>query len=247
MPGNYTLRKTYVDGDILAASDYVADNQQHIDNQDPQHTGDYSDNVTQMRTLTDTGDENTESLAATLAGELERLRFVLKDIKAKINGGTAVNQWYSKGYSNVPLNATVTAAKLANGATFSQYIRTTSNNVNVLVSDTVLVTQAITLTRSRVRIHGVMSGVALRTSGAAADQINDIKLKRNGTTIASGKYYLSLIGASNNEIQPVGVIEFLDSPGAGTYTYTLEANNAGAGVSWTYLINDNALTLEEIV
>ena len=115
MPGNYTLRKTYVDGDILAASDYVADHQQHIDNQDPQHTGDYSDNLSQMRTITDHGDVNSESLATTLAGEIERLRYAIKHIKEKLNGST-ITQWYSKSYSTAVPNNSVTSAKIADGA-----------------------------------------------------------------------------------------------------------------------------------
>ena len=128
MPGNYTLRRTYVDGDILSASDYMLDHQQHIDNQDPQHTDDYSSSVTTMRSNTDHGDVNTESLATTLAGEIERLRYAIKHIKEKLNG-SSIAQWYAKSYSLVVGNGTITTAKLADGATFLQYFRAATASI----------------------------------------------------------------------------------------------------------------------
>ncbi|MFW1946274.1 hypothetical protein ACG93R_22610, partial [Acinetobacter guillouiae] len=42
-----------------------------------------------MRTSTDPGESGTESLATSLAGELERLRFVIKEMK-----GADVTYWY---------------------------------------------------------------------------------------------------------------------------------------------------------
>lgn len=48
---------------------------------------DYSSSVAQMQTTTDPGEVGTESQPTTLAGELERVRFAIKDAK-----GTA--QWY---------------------------------------------------------------------------------------------------------------------------------------------------------
>lgn len=67
----------------------------------PLQLDDYSVNVTQMQTATDPGGVGSESLATSLAGEIERLRFVLKQL-----GQGA--QWYSSaaiagllGYSRV--------------------------------------------------------------------------------------------------------------------------------------------------
>jgi len=231
MPGNYTLRKTYVDGDILSASDYVADHQQHIDNQTPQGTDDYSANVTQMRTLTDTGSVNSESLATSLAGELERIRFVLKDIKTKMNG-SAVLQWYDKSYAVVIPNGSVTAAKLANGATFIQYLQGTSSGSGAITTPSNIVVLPITMTRSRVRIKGFIN---LQLVAATANVT--ITLSRNGSTIAT---YPDFVVASDTGVD----IDFVDAPGAGTYTYALVAEKtAGAGA-----LNKVAasLSLEEI-
>jgi hypothetical protein len=217
MPGNYTLRRTYVDGDILSAADYVADHQQHIDNQTPQGTDDYSANVTQMRVTTSPGTVNGESLATSLGGELERIRFVLKDIKTKING-SAVLQWYDVNYTNLPGNSTITAAKLADGATHIQYLRNTNGSPGAIGADAVVVSQAIVMTRSRVRIRAFCN-----ISLAAANANVTFRLKRGATTIAT---HPDFVVASDTGVY----MEFLDNPGAGTYTYGLFAEKtAGAG------------------
>lgn len=81
---SHTTRST---GTTLTASIYNTDHQNHIDNHVPAQMDDYSSTVAQMQTTTDPGEVGTESQATSLAGELERIRFVLKEMK-----GTA--QWY---------------------------------------------------------------------------------------------------------------------------------------------------------
>jgi len=78
---------TRANGTILTASIYNTDHQNHIDNNIPNTIDDYSSSVAVMQTVTDPGELSTESLALTLAGELERIRFAIKEMK-----GTA--QWY---------------------------------------------------------------------------------------------------------------------------------------------------------
>lgn len=78
---------TRSNGTILTASIYNTDHQNHIDNNIPTSADDYSSTVAQMQTVTDPGELSSESLATTLAGELERIRFAIKEMK-----GTA--QWY---------------------------------------------------------------------------------------------------------------------------------------------------------
>ncbi len=78
--GSYTIT-TRSTGEVLTAAKYNADHQNHIDNFDPAHMDDYSVNLTTMRTATSPGDVGTESLATSLAGELERLRYAIKQAK----------------------------------------------------------------------------------------------------------------------------------------------------------------------
>lgn len=88
---SHTTRTT---GTILTATIYNSDHQNHIDNGIPVQLDDYSTNVTQMQLTTDPGEVGAESLAGNLAGELERLRFAIAEIKNRINGGVTPN-WYA--------------------------------------------------------------------------------------------------------------------------------------------------------
>ena len=78
---------TRSNGTILTAAIYNADHQAHVTGNIPTSIDDYSSDVATSRIMTDPGGVGTESLATTIAGELERLRFTINQIK-----GTA--QWY---------------------------------------------------------------------------------------------------------------------------------------------------------
>lgn len=85
---------TRADGLTLTAAIYNADHQNHIDNGIPAQLDDYSTNATVMNTTTDPGESGSESLATTLAGELERLRFAILDAKQGLCGSTEITKWY---------------------------------------------------------------------------------------------------------------------------------------------------------
>jgi len=91
MPGLYSIT-TRVAGETLTAAKYNSDNQNHVDNQTPQMTDDYSSNVAQMQTTTDPGEVGTESQPTSLAGELERIRFKLLELSQQFNPDHV--QWY---------------------------------------------------------------------------------------------------------------------------------------------------------
>lgn len=80
MPGNYS-HTTRATGTILTAAIYNGDHQNHIDNQTPAGTDDYSINASQMATVSDPGESGSESLPTSLGGELERLRFIIAEMK----------------------------------------------------------------------------------------------------------------------------------------------------------------------
>lgn len=86
MGGNY-LHTARPDGTTLTGAIYDADHQNHINNLTPDGCDDYCFNVTQMQAVTDPGEVGSESLAISLAGDISRLRFVIKEMK-----GTT--QWY---------------------------------------------------------------------------------------------------------------------------------------------------------
>ena len=82
---SHTTRST---GTTLTATIYNGDHQNHIDNGVPLQFDDYSVDLTQMKSTADPGEVGTESQATTLAGELERIRFIINEL----TGGP---QWYS--------------------------------------------------------------------------------------------------------------------------------------------------------
>lgn len=89
----YTIT-TRSPGEVVTATKYNADHQNHIDNGWPGKFDDYSDNNAEMQSTTDPYPGSSESLATTLAGELERLRYCIAEIKQAMNGGVALTHWY---------------------------------------------------------------------------------------------------------------------------------------------------------
>ncbi len=84
--GNYT-HTTRAVGLTLTANIYNTDHTNHITNHNFDTLDDYSSNNAEMQTVTDPYPSGSESLATSGAGELERIRYVLKQL-----GGGA--QWY---------------------------------------------------------------------------------------------------------------------------------------------------------
>lgn len=113
----YSQIKTAVTGDILTATDYNNEHQNHITNNDPTAINDSSATVTAMRTTTDPGESGTESLPTTLDGEIQRLRFAIVDLK----GTTYWYQTPTKTLAQMlPLSGgTVTGTITMSGATIA--------------------------------------------------------------------------------------------------------------------------------
>lgn len=241
MPGNYVLRRTYVDGDILSASDYMADHQNHIDNQTPDGTDDYSLNVSQMRTITDTGDDNGESLATSLSGEIARIRFVLKHIKDTLSGSTVL-QWYSKSYSVVIPNGTVTTVKLANGATFVQFIRATALDVAINdAAEHIIISQGITITRTRVRVKFCFSGIDFRSSSPGGTDYT-IRIKRGATVIATVVHPSISTASVQNTVTFYEEVLDTTTVGNKTYSATIQLSNTNT----LNISNQSWLIVEEV-
>lgn len=95
MPGLYS-HTTRASGTVLTAAIYNTDHQNHIDNQTAQMTDDYSGSVSQMQSMRDPYPGSAESLATSLAEELESIRYQIKGIL-----GGAVTQWYQDSPSSL--------------------------------------------------------------------------------------------------------------------------------------------------
>ena len=238
MPGNYSLRRTVKEDDPLDPTEYNADHQQHINNLTPPNVDDYSSSAAEMRSYVDPGDVDSESLATSMAGEIERLRYSIKHIKGVVNG-TAVPQWYSKSYLVTVPNYSVTSLKLANGATAIQIINDATSGVTPIGTNTTLVSRAITLTRTRVRVAASFSG-SLTVTVAGGKTITT-ELLRNSTVLATLPGTVNIAVFSTTTIS--GSIYYVDTPGAGPFTYTLRMTITGGGQT---TVLSALMTLEEI-
>jgi hypothetical protein len=81
MPGLFSRLYTKATGQVIDAAERNAEFQNIIDKLEPQYIDDQSADATAMRAVVDPGESGSESLATTLKGELERLRFAIKEIK----------------------------------------------------------------------------------------------------------------------------------------------------------------------
>lgn len=145
-------------GTVLTASIYNSDHVNHITNQNPTMTGAYSDNVGQFQSNVDPGGVGSESLAGNLAGELERLRFVIKRITGKA-------QWYVAPAANLDqtLNS-VNAGLIAIAGATPLTLRRTENDT----------------TERIVQEFGLGSGAgdkaSIRVKGTGANNITELAL-----------------------------------------------------------------------
>jgi hypothetical protein len=86
--GNCSVFRSWNTGDTVTAGDLNSSfTTAAVTNSTPQCVDDYSSTVSQMQTATDPYASGTESQATSLAGELERLRFMFKQI-------FGLTQWY---------------------------------------------------------------------------------------------------------------------------------------------------------
>lgn len=93
MGATFSRLKSWI-AERLTYADLNAEIDNVLDNLDPDGIDDYSQNSTQMRIQTNPGDVGSESLASSLAGEVERLRYVI----SRLTGET---YWYEAPESTI--------------------------------------------------------------------------------------------------------------------------------------------------
>ena len=87
MPGTYSKLVTVVTGQTITASERNNEHDNHINNATPTGIDDASSNLAAMQTTADPYPASSESLATDLAGELQRLRYLIAQL-------TGQAQWY---------------------------------------------------------------------------------------------------------------------------------------------------------
>jgi hypothetical protein len=106
---------------------------------EPQYMDDYSSSVAEMRTTTDPGEAASESLATSLQGEIERLRFAILETKQALDSG--LSYWYES-----PTTTTVTGTSSSTDNAIARFNGTTGaiQNSNITITDLDVLTLADT-------------------------------------------------------------------------------------------------------
>lgn len=163
---SHTTRAT---GTTLTAAIYNADHQNHIDNGVPAQLDDYSTNAAQMQSTTNPGAVGSESLATSLAGELERLRYVIK----LVAGGA---QWY------------------APAVTFSGSVVQVSGGITTTAAVTIA-SGALTVTGGTVTT-GAATALSLATTGGTQVQVTNTASADRHVTLTGSNGGNPAIGVS---------------------------------------------------
>jgi len=88
----YAMTYTPSAGNTILADHINTSNNEHINNNIPESIDDYSTNAAEMQGLADPYPASSESLATTLDGEIQRLRYQVNEIRERFN--PAGSQWY---------------------------------------------------------------------------------------------------------------------------------------------------------
>lgn len=126
MGATFSRVKTWVTTEDLTYSDLNAEFDNILTYFTPSGMDDYSANVTQMQTVTDPGEVGTESLATSLAGEIARLRQIIKEI-------TGESQWYTSPSTSLTGLANALGTGSSDNRLVSGRVRSTSDQPVFLV------------------------------------------------------------------------------------------------------------------
>lgn len=183
--------------DTLLADDLNNEFNNILTNLNPSGIGGYSVNVLQMQVQTAPGTVGSESLATTVAGEFERIRFQL----ATIMGTT---YWYQTPVSSIAqLNAAIGAASIANRV--SSGVTTATGQPAFLIPDTT--TNQVTLSTSTPFVYSIAgtqytisSNITLGGLATAANTGAATTCFVADTNITSGQAWTQLLGENGSTI-----------------------------------------------
>ena len=204
MPGNYSKVKTVITGEIITALDRNAEHDNHITFSTPASHDDYSQDLTEMRSTVDPYPAGVESLPTTLAGELERMRYLLKQI-------TGQAEWYID-----PTGALTNVAfvNVANIFTTSQQVLASLSGGNLFFSVTNSSDTANSQAKFHVQVGGALAAdpfINFRITGLSDWAIGIDNSDSDNFKISNG----ALLGANDRiVITTTGLVGINGSPDA---------------------------------
>lgn len=211
----------WVGGEVLFASDLNTEFNNIINNTIPQDLGAYSGTVLQMQSAVSPGTVGGESLASALSGELERLRFTIRELKQSLQ--STIAQWYQKLSGTIDAVLTFTANNIFSGAnTFSGIATFTANpvfNAAAIPGNAIAKDAGITQTNlaaSSVGTGQLKTATGSATSGGSAlinVSMNDYSFFPSITADATGGAGLFAVYTANPG-NTVGRFQILAAAGA---------------------------------
>lgn len=192
--------------ETLSSADLNAEIDNILNNLDGSKVEDYSANTTEMQTTTDPGEVSSESLATTLNGELERLRFVLKEIKGD------VAQWYTTGATSLSEISAALGTSLDGNRISSGAVRADSNQPVYLIPNGAAATASIdgtptnliyfvNGTQATINTDLAISSISTAPSSNNTALVNDTAVADGEETKILGEYGTEItIDAAGSEI-----------------------------------------------
>ncbi len=189
----YTPAYTVSSGNTITADHYNSANSTHINNNIPESIDDYSANATEMGTVVDPYPSGVVSLAPTLAGELERLRYQILEIQ-KVLDPTAT-LWYGDVSDSLFLGEKASAG--ADVAAFGQYwIKTATPNQAWFTDDAGSDFQIATLTGTETFSNKTLTSPVLTTPVLGTPSSGDISSCTGGPTLTSPVFNTGVSGTA---------------------------------------------------
>lgn len=188
--------------ETLTAAAINAEFNNILNNLDPTGVGQYSNTVAQMRITTDPGTAGSESLATSLAGELERLRFVIQRII-----GAQAAQWYSAPTASMTdlLNALggnlvtnrVISGAISTNSSAPRYLTPTGTTPSITIAGaTTPLVYAIAGVQYTISTNFVLTGLGTAAATNVTTSVNDATL--------NAQEYTKWIGEDGSVLQLAG-------------------------------------------
>lgn len=219
--------KNWISGETLTASDLNAEFDNILNNLDPTGIDDYSGSNTDMRQVTDPYPSLSESLATSLKGEIERLRYQILQLKSAI--AISSNTYW---YQDVPGGGTFVIANNkvgihTNNPTAGFHVNTdmtasSPTTINTLTSNT------ITFTDDSTQMNGMASQTVMEAAAASG----------KAATAASTKYHpgvakawVVFAGSGTPTILAGYNVSSITDNGTGDYTVNFTNSFSGTNYS----------------
>lgn len=196
MPGaNFPRLKNWVTTEDVTSVDLNAEFDNILNNLTAANVDDYSTNVTQMQSTADPGEVGTESLATSVAGEIQRLRFLIAEI-------TGQEEWYESPSASLEGLANAIGTGLTDNRIVSGKVRSNSAQPLFLVPSGAARTVTVDVTPNLIYYvngieYSIITDTALTNLTAAPSSNNTATVS---DALASAQYWTKYQGEDGTEI-----------------------------------------------